>query len=259
MNIFGVIYVGLPILFLIILLVYYFSGHSVSKESVEKIIDISKWYMVSVALVFSAKIIESSFSEREAGIKEMQVYDKYVETILKADNIESRWKLAEYFATVTPTERLRARWIAYKEILINDYNSFKELKDKEAELSSKVSLTSEETNKLMVVQRNIAPFERKLLDADNGRWAIVFTADKSLRTAEYELTNLKKAGIDEPRTLFKSGNYLNISKVFPGRNDANKYLDMFRSKVRKDVYIVNLNVWCPNEVYNDNGKYYECN
>jgi len=117
LNIIGLIYVAMPLVFSIIFLIYYLLGKRISQENLNKTIEFSKWYLVSVAIVFSAKMIESGFSERETGLKEMQVYDKYVETILKADNIEARWRLAEYFAAVTPTDRLRERWIAYKDVI----------------------------------------------------------------------------------------------------------------------------------------------
>ena len=256
-NWFALIYVGLPLLFLVILVFYKLLGGIIEKDSLDKIIEFSKWYMVSVAVVFAAKTIESSFSERETGIKEMQVYDKYVTTILEADNIEARWKLAEYFSTVTPTDRLRERWIDYKEIIKDDYLKFKELATKESDLLSQEILTPDQKVTLNMVQREKATYERKLIENKIGRWVIVFTGDSNLEQSKFELNNLIKAGIDSPVIYFRSNSYRTISKPFSNKQDALDYLNDHKQKIRNDAYIVDLDKWCPNEKFN--GDYYECN
>ena len=255
-NWFGLIYVGIPIVSLISLIIYFLTGGRISNKNLDKIIQFSKWYIVSVAIVFSAKIVESSFTERETGIKEMQVYDKYVETILEADNIESRWKLAEYFSTVTPTERLRERWLAYKSIIEVDYNKFKELEAKENELLSKDSLTEGQKNILNSVQLEKASFERKLVDVKTGKWAVVFTADTDLEQSKWEQNLLIKAGIEHPKIYLKSNFYQTVSKTFSSRQDALDYLQSHKTKIRNDAYVVNLEDWCPGGVAKDD--YFEC-
>jgi hypothetical protein len=256
-NWFAVFYVGIPILSFFIILIYLYQGGSISPESQKRIFEFSKWYIVSVAIVFAAKIIETSFTERETGIKEMQVYDKYVATILEADNIESRWKLAEYFSTVTPTERLRERWVAYKETIKPDYLKFKELDQKEIELLSKDSLTSEQKNTLNIIQKEKATFERRLVDKLTGKWVVVFTADTELEPSKYELNNLIKAGIEDPKIYFRNNSYRTISKTFSSKQDALDYKDLNKNKIRNDAYIVNLDNWCSEVTFN--GEFYECN
>lgn len=91
----------------------------------DKLIELIKWTISSVCIVIVTLIIDTGFREREAGIKEMEVYDKYVDIILQADNIEQRWKLCEYFSIVTPTERLRTRWQAYRDSISKDYYLWK--------------------------------------------------------------------------------------------------------------------------------------
>lgn len=87
----------------------------------DRIIELIKWFIGSVVLVVITLIIDTGFREREAEVREMQVYDKYVDIILSADNIEQRWKLSQYFSIVTPSDRLRQRWIAYKDTIQADY------------------------------------------------------------------------------------------------------------------------------------------
>lgn len=91
----------------------------------DKTIDLIKWFIGSVVIVVVTLIIDTGFKEREAGIKEMEVYDKYVSIILTADNIEQRWNLCQYFSIVTPTERLRERWQVYKDSISDDYYAWK--------------------------------------------------------------------------------------------------------------------------------------
>lgn len=255
-NWFGVIYVGIPLVCLIILIVYALFGKSVSKENADRIIEFSKWYIVSVAIVFAAKTIEAGFSERETGIKEMQVYDKYVVTILEADNIEARWKLAEYFSTVTPTERLRERWIQYKNSISEDFKKFQELQTKENELLSKNSLTPIQQESLNKVQMEKATYENKLLGNKVGRWVIVFSGDSNLESSQYELNNLIKGGIENPQIFFRDKSFRIISKIFINQKEANDYLNQHKRKIRSDAYIVDLDKWCTGEIFN--GKYYEC-
>ncbi|NJN27961.1 MAG: hypothetical protein HC819_19305 [Cyclobacteriaceae bacterium] len=256
LNWFGLIYVGLPLCTLFVFAIFLLSGKKIFKENIDRIIDFGKWYIVSVALVFSAKIIESSFTERETGIKEMQVYDKYVSTILEADNIEARWKLAEYFSTVTPTDRLRTRWVEYKLVIESDYKKFKDLEEKENELLSKDSLTVPQVEQLSFVQKEKASFERRLVETNIGRWVIVFTGDSDLEGSIFELNKLKDIGVEDVNIYLRSNSYRTISKIFSNKREATSYLNSFRGKIRSDAYVVDLDKWCLAEDFN--GEYYEC-
>lgn len=255
-NWFSLAYVGIPLMVILVLFLKYIAGKPISNEKLEILIKVGQWYLISVAVVFAAKILETGFTERETGLKEMQVYNEYVGTILEADNIEARWKLAEYFSTVTPTDRLRERWIAYKNLIEEDYIKFKELEAKEKELLAQESLTADDKVKLNNVQGEIFTFQQKLVGDNLGRWVVVFTADTDLEQSNYELNNLIKAGIEDPKIYFRNNSYRTISKTFSSRQEANNYVNVNRVKIRKDAYIVNLDRWCPNEVFN--GEFYEC-
>lgn len=103
----------------------YIGGWKIFNNMQDKTIDLIKWFIGSVVIVVVTLIIDTGFKEREAGIKEMEVYDKYVSIILTADNIEQRWNLCQYFSIVTPTERLRERWQVYKDSISDDYYAWK--------------------------------------------------------------------------------------------------------------------------------------
>ena len=136
-NILAAIYISLPIIVALCILTFYIIGKTIPKETLEKLLDYSKWYMVAVAIVFAAKILDASFTDRETSIKEIAIYEKYAATILEADNLEKRWKLSEYFAAVTPSEPLRDRWKEYKSIIKPDYDKLMELNKLEKDIVSK--------------------------------------------------------------------------------------------------------------------------
>ena len=131
--------------------------------------DIFKWAISSVVIVIATFVIDHGLKERTAGIQEMQAFEKYVEVILKADNIEARWKLSEYFAVVTPTPRLRDRWQAYQDLIRADYKAFKALKEKEIQLQNATFAQDSSTQtvkKLLEVQQQLAPYEKRLASTE---------------------------------------------------------------------------------------------
>lgn len=150
-----------------------------SDEKIKLIIDLVKWFIGSVVIVIVTLIIDNSFKERTAGLQEMEAFNKYVETILKADNIEERWKLTQFFATVTPTERLRNSWVNYKEEIADDYTKYKSLRQEELTLTKqrdsillvksnlKDSMQLLKANlaliKIRELQKTIEPLDKKLL------------------------------------------------------------------------------------------------
>lgn len=89
----------------------------IENENVDKIVDLGKWFIVSVAIVLSTSIVNDGFRERDQDIKEMEVFDKYVTTILEADGLEKRRALCEYFAAVSPNGQVRESWRAYKDVI----------------------------------------------------------------------------------------------------------------------------------------------
>lgn len=152
-------------------------------KSNEKWIDLLKWFISSVCIVIVTIVIDSGFKEREAGIKEMEVYDKYVEIILQADNIEQRWKLCEYFSIVTPTERLRNRWKAYKDTISEDYYTWKSKQYLDTSMSvisdpnDKPLITNTSTDKSQIYELNGFNF---LLNKDvNGAISAFKDAEES--------------------------------------------------------------------------------
>lgn len=151
-----------------------------NNEKLKLIIDLAKWFVSSVVIVIVTMIIDRNFKERNTGLEEMKAFDNYVDHILKADNIEERWKLCEFFSTVTPTERLRDRWMVYRDTISDDYARFLDLKEEERRLTRlqdslnnvmsikghvDVTKTDQTAIQLKEVSRKLEPFNRKLVES----------------------------------------------------------------------------------------------
>lgn len=195
-----------------------------------------KWFIGSVTLVAITFIIDSGFKERTAGIQEMQAFDQYVEIILKADNIEERWNLSEYFAIVTPTERLRNRWIAYKDSIRPYYNLYKKLKADEFTLrSAALKSDSVRTNdlKLIEIKNQLAPFEKRLINTNEEGSAEVWKDMGFAFLLQKDIEN----SIKSFRECEKSdGKNQSISAITAYLNENKPYLEDKNSRSWKSTY-----------------------
>jgi hypothetical protein len=112
---------------------------SVSDSGLDKLIDLGKWFMVSVAIVLSTAIVNDGFRERDQDVKEMQVFDKYTTVVLEADGVEKRKLLTEYFASVSPDGRIKKAWESYKSVVEAQVVEYREKQAKLQSLSEKTA------------------------------------------------------------------------------------------------------------------------
>ncbi|RKR84127.1 hypothetical protein BDD43_4354 [Mucilaginibacter gracilis] len=98
-------------------------------------IEVIKWFITSVVLVIISTIIETGFKDRTAGIQEIQQYDKYVtDLIVLNKEIGPRRLLAQYFANVTASDKLKQGWKDYYKLVDKEYNEYV-LKDSLAKIA----------------------------------------------------------------------------------------------------------------------------
>jgi len=88
-------------------------------------IDLAKWFITSVAIVVATMIIDWGFKDRQAGLAELKFYNNYVTEliVLNPSPVQKRM-LAQYFACVTPSEKLRQQWVVYYDSLYREYIEF---------------------------------------------------------------------------------------------------------------------------------------
>jgi len=92
-------------------------------------------------------------------------------------------------------------------------------------------------------------------DNYNNNWGIITCADNSLPAAEWELTRLKKIGIENASIFYRKGFYRTI--VFPlTKGKSNDLLKILKAKINSSAYIVNVSSWCLNRTKKQN--YYDC-
>jgi uncharacterized protein YeeX (DUF496 family) len=123
------------------------------------IIDTLKWFISFLIIGYFGYVIKSQLEERTLGLEEMKAFDKYTETVLKANNIEERWKLCEFYSLVTPTERLRIRWEMYRKHIQHDYKEYVALKKLEQYLQDSLSQSN---NQLKRIKQKLKPYEKRL-------------------------------------------------------------------------------------------------
>lgn len=259
-NILASIYIALPIVVTIIIMILYLLGKAISKEAIDKLLEFGKWYMVAVAIVFFGKLLDSSFTDRETSIKEIAIYEKYATNIMETDSIEKRWKLTEYFAAVTPSEKLKERWEAYKAIIKPEYDTLLALKKRQSEiLASAKTLTPALKTELLTIQEKKNALNVSLISGSSStteNYVIVFTADANLSQAQFENNKLKRAGITDAIIVNVGKLFFNISKDYISKGEASSMLDAFRSKVRGDVYITSSGKFCKSKI--NKGDYFSC-
>lgn len=95
------------------------------KSSLQLWIDLAKWFFTSVVIVVATMIINAGFKERQANLAELKFYDNYVTEliVLNPSPVQKRM-LAQYFACVTPSEKLRERWVIYHDSIYPEYAAF---------------------------------------------------------------------------------------------------------------------------------------
>jgi len=238
--------------FIGVLFAYRLIRSDLNDEKVEKLIELGKWFIVSVALVVSATIVGDGFREREQDVKEIEVFDKYVSTITEADGIEKRWQLAEYFSIVAPAGELRTSWENYKKVVEKHLEEYRAGKEKLNELTNLPKPNEEQKQQIVNLAEKTENYEQPLVETRQEvsrivtqpqQWLIVAGGDKTLAAAQDELKKAQK--ISSNAQIYKKGNmFRTVITGFGSRIEALTRLERARSEVNKDAYIVGLQGWC---------------
>jgi hypothetical protein len=85
-------------------------------------IELYKWLIGSVALVLLTTIIDYGFRDRTAGLQEIQQYDKYITDLIVLNKEPGQKRmLAQFFANVTPSDKLKKGWYKYYQEVDKEY------------------------------------------------------------------------------------------------------------------------------------------
>jgi hypothetical protein len=116
-------------------------------------VDLLKWLIGTVGLTLITFIINWGFRDREQGMNEISQYDKYAsELIVLNDNPVKKRMLAQFFANVTPSEKLKDGWQKYYGEVDEEYNQF--IKEAITEKNRLAELNKKDSTRLNKSEKN---------------------------------------------------------------------------------------------------------
>jgi hypothetical protein len=217
---------GIFVIYLII------KNRSIENENIDKIIELGKWFMVSVAIAFSVSIINDAFRERDQDIKELESFAKYTEIILDVAGPEKRQLLSEYFATVSPSGPIRKSWEAYKTIVDKQSEEYKKSKERDEEIERRIAegkATSQEIAEKKQLEAKISLLNQSLMpkpDQANLKPRVYFhIRDEIQRTPAKQLAD----------TLESSANVVVPGVRRVGTGPSETELRYFKSEERQEA------------------------
>lgn len=106
---------------------------AIKNDRLKIILDFYKFVLGTFILGLTASIINLQIQNRELEIKELERLGTFIEYALE-ENIATRRRFSQYFATATRSNRIRKRWIEYDNLVEKEYIS------KEKEKQEKTAL-----------------------------------------------------------------------------------------------------------------------
>lgn len=103
------------------------------------------------------------------------------------------------------------------------------------------------SNRVITQARSFVDSSTELLlkNKSNASWGVVFSGDKDLQGALYEITTkAKQFNLTNPVIYFRDNSYRSVA-VAKDNEEAKQLLEKARLK-RSDSYIINLTTWCNN-------------
>lgn len=256
-TIFGLVFLGVTLVAIAILggMLWKYRD-SVQQATVDKLIELAKWYIISVGIVVGATIVTNAFKEREADVSEIAIFEKHVATITKAGGIEDRWLLAQYFSMVAPKGDLRESWTLYRDSLKPEVDKHIASKAEEDQLAAK-QRNPEEEARLAQLQKTNPKLEKPLISQDttSPEWVIIVGTDVSVSEAKFELE--KALSVSKLAKIYKAGTqFRTVIPGFATREAAELVLPDAKTKVNATAFVLELKPWCNNP--RDAGEYVEC-
>jgi hypothetical protein len=108
------------------------------KDKFDQLMAVAKFVIVTVGFGFVTLQINTEIQKREIEIKELDQMGKYV-NIAVVENVGTRKRFADYFATVTRSEDLRALWKDYQRNVTKEYEDEKAAKTVKVEQAEQLA------------------------------------------------------------------------------------------------------------------------
>lgn len=130
----------------------------------EKMIEIFKYSIVTVAIATVSLVITDLFKEREQDLKELEYFDKYADDVKIADNIQARLQLSKYFSIVAPSGEMKKSWKEYCDTVRAELDSIKKIQKRIKELEAIPQKTIKDQVDFEQLQEKINLSERPLVN-----------------------------------------------------------------------------------------------
>lgn len=121
------VFIGITIVAMIVAFRMILKG-TVPDDKMNKLIDLFKYSIVTVAIATVTLIISDLFKEREQVVKELEYFDKYAQDVKNVDGIKQRLQLSKYLSIVAPSGQMHDAWQRYWDSTKVEYDQY--LKEK---------------------------------------------------------------------------------------------------------------------------------
>ncbi|WP_268846605.1 hypothetical protein [Flavobacterium aestivum] len=121
---------------------------NIEAQKIDKIIDLFKYTIVSIAITTSTLIITDLFKERDQDLKELQYFENA--KMIEANGIEARLNLAKYLSIVAPDGEMKKAWKNYYDSVKIEHKEY--IKTKK-ELDSLISSENFELSKSLLFKK----------------------------------------------------------------------------------------------------------
>jgi len=190
-------------------------------------IDLIKWFLGSFVIVVMTTIISYKFQDREHGLNEMNQYDKYVtELIVLNKDLGKRRLLAQYFAYVTPSDKLREPWMNYYLLLDKEY---KQLQRQDSLITIQLSNSDSTSNKHLLEKQE--EIKQKLNDD------LVMPGDNKVN----EASRLERLGFEAVLNgdIQSAINYFQqCESVYPSYHSSYEIIKYLKSNINSDKKVI---------------------
>ncbi len=235
---------------------------TIDEKSIDKLIDVTKWFVGSVALIIITQIIDRGIKDRQQGIAELAAYDKYITTITnnQKTKVIERKLLADFFASVTASSQLKRGWQEYRDSVKVEYDAFQNtLKEKEKKREEFLlrqergdSLSKSERREFAMLGGEILKSYQQLEISSMTTAEVLIKLDGILRKFIFNLNGKKSLEISIAKEFFWEFDQLywkdlamvgdskvlsSMEKVYNGLNEIRElYQKALLDKNKKDDY-----------------------
>lgn len=181
----------------------------------DKMIELFKYAIVSVAIATVTLVVSDMFKEREQDVKELEYFDRYVDDVEKVDGIEQRFHLSKYLSIVAPSGELKKSWSNYHDTIKIEYAEYLRDKKEKAKLDTITNPTKEQEVRKEQLNEKIEKKETPLVSvvqapalkprvyiqiAEEAQRPVAASLQTVLRNEHFNAPGIENVG-KNPRTL----------------------------------------------------------